>query len=145
MASQMALRKFYINVAVEVGKLSYCQRKKVGCVIVKGDSIISMGYNGTPHGLCNDCEDENDVSVPEVIHAEINALAKVAKSSFSSDGATMYVSLSPCHECVKSIIQSGIARLFYKYEYRDVSSLLLLNKCGIEVYTVLDDGSVVRK
>jgi dCMP deaminase len=125
----------YMNIASEIGNLSYAERKKVGCVIVKDSSVISMGYNGTPVGFDNSCEilENGDLSTrPEVLHAESNAIAKVAKSSNSSDGADLYVTLSPCLECSKLIIQSGIKRVFYKEAYRIADGTKLLEKAGIQ-------------
>jgi len=124
----------YMNIATEVAKLSYAERKKVGAVLVKDGSIISHGYNGTPHGFENICEDETDdglVTRKEVLHAESNAISKVAKSTNSSDGSTLYVKLSPCYECSKLIIQSGIKRVVYKEQYRRSEGIDLLIKAGI--------------
>ena len=124
-----------MNVAAEIAELSYAERKKVGCIIVKDASIISMGYNGTPVGFDNTCEViENDklVTKSEVLHAESNAIAKVAKSPNCSDGADLYVTLSPCFECAKLIIQSGIKRVFYREAYRITDGTKLLEKAGIQ-------------
>ena len=124
----------YMNIATEVAKLSYAERKKVGAVLVKDGSIISHGYNGTPHGFENTCEDETEtglVTRKEVLHAESNAISKVAKSTNSSDGSTLYVTLSPCFECSKLIIQSGIKRVVYKEQYRRSEGIDLLTKAGI--------------
>jgi dCMP deaminase len=124
----------YMNIALEVAKLSYAERKKVGAVLVKDGSIISHGYNGTPHGFENICEDKvgNElVTRKEVLHAESNAISKVAKSTNSSDGSTLYVTLSPCYECSKLIIQSGINRVVYKEQYRRSEGIDLLIKAGI--------------
>jgi dCMP deaminase len=129
------INSVYMNVAAEIAKLSYAERKKVGCVIVKDASIISMGYNGTPVGFDNECEStENDELVTrlEVLHAESNAIAKVAKSPNCSDGADLYVTLSPCFECSKLIIQSGIKRVFYREQYRINDGTKLLEKAGIQ-------------
>jgi len=129
------INSVYMNVAVEIAELSYAQRKKVGCVIVKDASIISMGYNGTPAGFDNKCETiENGelVTRPEVLHAESNAIAKVAKSPNCSDDADLYVTLSPCFECSKLIIQSGIKRVFYRELYRINDGIKLLEKAGIQ-------------
>jgi dCMP deaminase len=129
------INSVYMNVAAEIAKLSYAERKKVGCVIVKDASIISMGYNGTPVGFDNECEStENDELVTrlEVLHAESNAIAKVAKSPNCSDGADLYVTLSPCFECSKLIIQSGIKRVFYREQYRINEGTKLLEKAGIQ-------------
>ena len=111
---------------------SYCVRRKVGALLVKNQMIISDGYNGTPSGFENICEDENNVSKPYVLHAEANALTKVARSNNSSDGATLYVTASPCHECSKLIIQSGIKRVVYGEEYRIMDGVELLKRAGIK-------------
>jgi len=112
---------------------SYCERRKVGALIVKNKMIISDGYNGTPSGFENKCEDENFQSKPYVLHAEANAITKVARSHNSSDGATLYVTASPCIECAKLIIQSGIKRVIYGEEYRIMDGVELLREAGIEV------------
>ncbi len=112
---------------------SYCKRRQVGALLVKGQMIISDGYNGTPSGFENNCEDANNVSKPYVLHAEANAISKVARSSNSSDGATLYVTASPCIECAKLIIQAGIKRVVYGEQYRLVDGLELLERAGIEV------------
>ena len=114
---------------------SYCKRRQVGALIVKDKMIISDGYNGTPSGFENDCED-NNVTKPYVLHAEANAITKVAKSGNSSEGATLYVTASPCIECAKLIIQSGIKRVVYSEEYRLDDGLKLLSRAGIEVEKV---------
>ena len=115
---------------------SYCRRRKVGALIVKDRMIISDGYNGTPCGFENVCEDENGVTKPYVLHAEANAITKVAKSGNSSDGATLYVTASPCIECSKLIIQAGIKRVVYRDEYRLTDGVDLLREAGIEVEKV---------
>lgn len=112
---------------------SYCKRRQVGALLVKEKMIISDGYNGTPSGFENNCEDANNVSKPYVLHAEANAISKVARSSNSSDGATLYVTASPCIECAKLIIQAGIKRVVYGEQYRLVDGLELLQRAGIEV------------
>lgn len=112
---------------------SYCKRRQVGALIVKDRMIISDGYNGTPSGFENECEDENNRSKPYVLHAEANAITKVAKSNNSSDGATLYITASPCMDCAKLIIQAGIIRVVYADEYRIVDGIELLEKAGIEV------------
>lgn len=112
---------------------SYCKRRQVGALIVKDKSIISDGYNGTPSGFENLCEDENEQTKPYVLHAEANAITKVAKSSNSSDGSTLYVTASPCIECAKLIIQSGIKRVVYSENYRYSDGIELLQKAGVEV------------
>jgi len=112
---------------------SYCKRRQVGALIVKDRMIISDGYNGTPSGFENECEDENDRSKPYVLHAEANAITKVAKSNNSSEGATLYITASPCMDCAKLIIQAGIIRVVYADEYRIVDGIELLEKAGIEI------------
>jgi dCMP deaminase len=112
---------------------SYCTRRQVGTLIVKDKMIISDGYNGTPTGFPNVCEDDNNVSLPYVLHAEANAITKIARSGNNSDGATLYVTDSPCIECAKLIIQSGIRRVVYDREYRLTDGVNLLRQAGIEV------------
>ncbi len=112
---------------------SYCKRRQVGVLVVKDKMIISDGYNGTPSGFENVCEDENNVTKAYVLHAEANAITKIARSGNSSDGATMYVTASPCIECAKLIIQAGIKRVVYSEHYRLDDGLELLRRAGIEV------------
>ena len=126
----------YLEMASIWAKNSYCKRRQVGALIVKDNMIISDGYNGTPSGFENICEDESGVTKPYVLHAEANALTKVAKSGNSSLGATLYVTASPCMECAKLIIQSGIKRVVYKDEYRITDGIDLLRRAGIEVEQV---------
>ena len=123
----------YLEMAEIWAKNSYCKRRQVGALIVKDKMIISDGYNGTPSGFENVCEDENGVTKPYVLHAEANAITKVAKSGNSSEGATLYVTASPCLECSKLIIQSGIKRVVYNDEYRLTDGVDLLRRAGIEV------------
>ncbi len=123
----------YIQMARVWATNSYCKRRQVGALIVKDRMIISDGYNGTPSGFENECEDENDESKPYVLHAEANAITKVAKSNNSSEGATLYITASPCMDCAKLIIQAGIVRVVYADEYRIVDGIELLEKAGIEV------------
>ncbi len=111
---------------------SYCQRRKVGAILVNGQMIISDGYNGTPAGFENVCEDESGITKPYVLHAEANAITKVARSNNSSQGATLYVTASPCIECSKLIIQAGISRVVYQDEYRLTDGVDLLRRVGIE-------------
>ena len=115
------------------GKLSYCKRRKVGAIIVKNRMIISDGYNGTPTGFENVCEDEDNYTKWYVLHAEANAILKVASSTQSCDGATLYVTLSPCRECSKLIHQSGISRVVYSEAYKDLSGVEFLKKAGVIV------------
>ena len=126
----------YLEMAEVWARNSYCKRRQVGALIVKDRMIISDGYNGTPSGFENICEDENGVTKPYVLHAEANAITKVAKSGNSSQGATLYVTASPCLECSKLIIQSGIRRVVYKDEYRLTDGIDLLRRAGIEVEKV---------
>jgi dCMP deaminase len=119
--------------AREWSENSYCKRSRVGCLVVKNKTIISDGYNGTPSGFPNKCEDENNVTLPTVLHAEANAITKLAKSNNSAEGATLYVTLSPCFECAKMIIQAGIVRVVYLEQYRKTESFDLFEEAGIEV------------
>jgi dCMP deaminase len=154
----------YMQMAYQIAKLSYAKRRRVGCIIVKDTQIISTGYNGTPYDFDNDCEEEQiryvdnpdhmqiliekgyecegvccskEVTKREVLHAESNALAKISKSTLSSEGADMYVTTCPCFDCAKLIIQSGIKRVFYSEDYRDMGGVELLRKAGIEVNEVI--------
>jgi dCMP deaminase len=127
---------FFLDIAKQVAKASYCKRRQVGAVIVKNDNIISFGYNGTISGFPNECECDN-VTKQDVLHAESNAIAKCCKSSYSSDGATMYITLSPCFECAKIIIQSGIKKVVYFQNYTDLSGLDLLIKSKIDVLQII--------
>ena len=120
----------YLDMAKRWGELSYCKRKKVGALIVKDRMIISDGYNGTPSGFENICEDEENYTKWYVLHAEANAILKVASSTQSCRGATLYVTLSPCRECSKLIHQSGIIRVVYSVEYKDTSGIEFLKKAG---------------
>ncbi|MBU3929021.1 MAG: CMP deaminase [Bacteroidetes bacterium GWF2_41_31] len=132
----MKSRKFdksYIEMAFVWARNSYCKRMQVGALIVKENMIISDGYNGTPSGFDNLCEDENNITKPYVLHAEANAITKVAKSNNSSNGATLYVTDSPCIECAKLIIQAGIKRVVYSRKYRITDGLDLLNRAGVVV------------
>jgi dCMP deaminase len=125
----------YLEMAEIWAQNSYCKRRKVGALLVKDRMIISDGYNGTPSGFENVCE-EDGVTKPYVLHAEANAITKVAKSGNSSEGATLYVTASPCLECSKLIIQSGIRRVVYRDEYRLTDGIDLLRRAGIEVEKV---------
>ena len=133
---QLELDRRYIRMAGIWAENSYCQRRKVGCLVVKGNMIISDGYNGTPSGFENICEDENGVTKPYVLHAEANAITKVAKSGNNSNDATLYVTASPCMECAKLIIQAGIKRVVYRDAYRLTDGIDLLRQAGIEVEQV---------
>lgn len=143
---RLNIEEVYMEIAYSVAKLSYAQRRQVGCVIVKDHQIVSFGYNGTPSGFDNSCEDikpcdsgcscggcETSTTKKEVLHAESNALTKIAKSTLSSEGADLYTTTSPCFECAKLIIQSGIKRVFYNETYRDMSGVDLLEQANINV------------
>lgn len=129
---QEYLDKRYLRMATIWAENSYCQRRKVGAIIVKDQMIISDGYNGTPSGFENVCEDESGVTKAYVLHAEANAITKVARSNNSSDGATLYVTASPCVECAKLIIQAGIKRVVFNELYRITDGIDLLNRAGVE-------------
>lgn len=130
---QHELDKRYLRMASIWAENSYCKRRRVGALIVKDQMIISDGYNGTPSGFENVCEDEQNVTLPYVLHAEANAITKVAASSNSSKGATIYVTSAPCIECSKLIIQSGIVRVVYSEKYRTEEGCDLLKKANIQV------------
>jgi dCMP deaminase len=136
-SKQKLLDQRYMRMARIWAENSYCERRKVGALLVKNKMIISDGYNGTPSGFENNCEDENNMSKPYVLHAEANAITKVARSHNSSEGATLYVTASPCMECAKLIIQSGIKRVVYGEEYRIMDGVKLLERAGIEVELLL--------
>ena len=133
---QRLLDERYIRMARIWGENSYCKRRRVGALIVKEKMIISDGYNGTPSGFENVCEDENGRTKPYVLHAEANAITKVARSNNSSDGATLYVTCSPCIECAKLIIQSGIKRVVFSELYHNTDGIDLLSRNGIETVLV---------
>ncbi len=153
-----------MQIAYQVSKLSYAERRKVGCIIVKDEQIVSFGYNGTPHGFDNTCEEtqtrnidnpdhkeiliekgyecedtccSKQVTKQEVLHAESNALMKISKSTLTSKGAILYTTTSPCFECAKLIIQAGVKKVFYCESYRDMSGIALLEKAGIIVEQVI--------
>jgi len=123
----------YLKMAQEWGNLSYCERRKVGALIVKNNRIISDGYNGTPSGFENFCEDDDGYTKWYVLHAEANAITKVASSTQSCDGATLYITLSPCKQCSKLIYQAKIKRLVYAVQYKDTSGIEFLKKAGVIV------------
>ena len=133
MSKQEELDMRYLRMARIWSENSYCLRRQVGALIVKDKMIISDGYNGTPSGFENVCEDENDLTKPYVLHAEANAITKIARSGNNSEGSTLYVTDSPCIECSKLIIQAGIKRVIYAREYRLSDGLDLLRRAGIEV------------
>lgn len=154
----------YMQIAYQTAKLSYAERRRVGCIIVKDEQIVSFGYNGTPHGFDNVCEEiqtrkpdnpdhrnilkekgyecddvccSKSITKREVLHAESNAITKLAKSTMTSDGADLYTTTAPCFDCAKLIIQAGIRRVYYSEDYRDMSGVELLNKTNIEVKEVI--------
>lgn len=129
----------YIRMARIWAENSYCKRRQVGAIIVKDKMIISDGYNGTPSGFENICEDESGLTKPYVLHAEANAITKIARSGNNSDGATLYVTAAPCIECAKLIIQAGIKRVVYSEEYRLKDGIELLQRAGIEVVLTKED------
>ena len=130
---QLRYDKAYLRMALEWGKLSHCKRKQVGAIIVKDRMIISDGYNGTPTGFENYCEDDEGYTKWYVLHAEANAILKVASSTQSCKGATLYITLSPCKECSKLIHQAGFKRVVYSRGYRDDSGLRFLEKAGVQI------------
>ena len=129
---QLKFDKAYLRMANEWGKLSHCQRKQVGAIIVKDRMIISDGYNGTPSGFENHCEDEDGITKWYVLHAEANAILKVAASTQSCKDATLYITLSPCKDCSKLIHQAGIKRVVFQKKYKDNSGLVFLEKAGVQ-------------
>ena len=130
---QLKYDKAYLKMALEWGKLSHCKRKQVGALIVKDRMIISDGFNGTPTGFDNCCENEEGVTKWEVLHAEANAILKVASSTQSAKNSTLYITLSPCTQCSKLIHQAGIKRVVYAKSYRDSSGLDFLEKAGVDI------------
>ena len=135
-SKQYLLDQRYLRMAVIWAQNSYCKRRQVGALLVKDKMIISDGYNGTPSGFENNCEDENNKTFPYVLHAEANAITKIAKSNNSSDGATLYVTSSPCLECSKLIVQAGIKRVVFYDNYRLEDGIDLLKKANIEVVQI---------
>ena len=135
---QELLDKRYLRMTRIWAENSYCRRRQVGAIIVKDSMIISAGYNGTPSGFENVCEDADGVTKPYVLHAEANAITKVARSNNSSDGSTLYVTASPCMECSKLIIQAGIKRVVFNELYRLADGIDLLERAGIEVVHIRD-------
>mgnify|MGYP001598107576 FL=1 len=130
---QLKYDRAYLKMAFEWGKLSHCKRKQVGALIVKDRMIISDGFNGTPSGFDNCCEDDSGATKWEVLHAEANAILKVASSTQSANGATLYITLSPCTQCSKLIHQAGIKRVVYANAYKDASGIDFLDKAGVEI------------
>ncbi|MBD5358203.1 MAG: dCMP deaminase family protein [Bacteroides sp.] len=135
---ELALDMRYLRMAKIWSENSYCVRRKVGALLVKDKMIISDGYNGTPSGFPNICEDDSNVTFPYVLHAEANAITKVARSNNSSNGSTLYVTASPCIECAKLIIQAGIRRVVFSELYRITDGIDLLRKAGVEVTHIPD-------
>ncbi|MBQ4292938.1 MAG: dCMP deaminase family protein [Muribaculaceae bacterium] len=133
---QLTLDRRYLRMASIWAENSYCVRRKVGAILVKDKMIISDGFNGTPSGFENVCEDDNDTTKPYVLHAEANAITKVARSNNSSEGSTLYITASPCLECAKLIIQSGIKRVVFNELYRISDGIDLLRRAGVEVVQV---------
>lgn len=144
-AKQRALDSRYLRMVAIWAENSYCQRRKVGAIIVKHDMIISDGFNGTPSGFENVCEDESGFTKPYVLHAEANAITKVARSNNSSDGATLYITASPCMECSKLIIQAGIRRVVYHELYRITDGIDLLERAGVECVHMPDLNDTIVK
>jgi len=138
MEKQLRYDRVYLKMAETWASLSHCTRKQVGAIIVKDGMIISDGYNGTPSGFDNCCEDENGNTQWYVLHAEANAILKVSKSTNSALGATLYLTLSPCKECAKLILQSGITRVVFKYRYKDDSGINFLIHAGVDVQQIED-------
>jgi|14BtaG_2_1085337.scaffolds.fasta_scaffold147805_1 dCMP deaminase len=161
---RISVDKVYMQMAYQTAKLSYAERRRVGCIIVKDEQIVSFGYNGTPHGFNNQCEEtqtrnvdnpdhmeiliekgyecesgccSKQVTKKEVLHAESNAITKLAKSTMTSNGADLYTTTAPCFDCAKLIIQAGIKRVYFSEDYRDMSGVTLLEKAGIEVNEVI--------
>jgi len=130
---QLKYDRAYLKMAFEWGKLSHCKRKQVGALIVKDRMIISDGFNGTPSGFDNCCEDDSGATKWEVLHAEANAIFKVASSTQSANGATLYITLSPCTQCSKLIHQAGIKRVVFANAYKDASGIDFLDKAGVEI------------
>lgn len=137
-AKQLRYDRAYMRMALEWAKLSHCKRKQVGAIIVKDKMIISDGYNGTPTGFENYCEDEEGYTKWYVLHAEANAILKVASSTHSCKGATLYITLSPCKECSKLVHQAGIKRVVFLDRYKDDSGLQFLERAGIELVHLKD-------
>lgn len=135
----------YMDIAFRVGEMSRANRKKVGAVIVKDGRILSMGWNGTPHGWDNACEDENGNTKPEVLHGESNAIMKLTKSTESSNGTSLFVTMAPCMECSKLIVQSGISEVFFNEIYRLTNGLEFLQKSGICLYRMLPDDEIIKE
>ncbi len=139
---QLRYDKAYLRIAQSWASLSHCTRKQVGAIIVKDEMIISDGYNGTPAGFDNCCEDENGETQWYVLHAEANAILKVAKSTNNCKGATLYLTLSPCKECSKLVLQAGIKRVVYQHSYKDTEGINFLRNAGVETVAIKDLNDV---
>lgn len=135
-AKQERYDRAYLKMAREWARLSHCTRKQVGALVVRDGMIISDGYNGTPSGFANDCEDEAGETLWYVLHAEANALMKVARSTNNAHNSTLYITLSPCRECCKLILQAGVRRLVYMVEYKDTTGLEFLRSAGVEIVQI---------
>ncbi len=135
-AKQERYDRAYLKMALEWAKLSHCTRKKVGALVVKDGMIISDGYNGTPSGFPNHCEDEHGDTFWHVLHAEANAIMKLARSTNNAQDATLYITLSPCKDCCKLILQAGIKRIVYTTEYKDDTGLIFLSQAAIELIQI---------
>ena len=140
MVNQVRLDAAYLSMAKVWGSLSEANRKKVGCLVVKNNQIISDGFNGTPTGFDNTCEGEDGETKPEVLHAESNAITKLAKSTNSSEGATLYCTLSPCFQCAKMIVQSGIKRVVFAEKYSHEEGIEFLGKAGVDIIWMKSQG-----
>ncbi len=141
---QLRYDKAYLRLAKEWGKLSHCKRKQVGALIVKDGIIISDGYNGSPTGFPNECEDQNGNTKWYVLHAEANAITKVAKTNNNAQGSTLYITLSPCKECSKLILQAGIKRVVYTQAYKDQEGVKFLRSAGVEIEQIDIDETTVE-
>lgn len=140
---QLRYDKAYLRLAREWGKLSHCKRKQVGALIVKDGIIISDGYNGSPTGFPNECEDQNGNTKWYVLHAEANAITKVAKTNNNAQGSTLYITLSPCKECSKLILQAGIKRVVYTQAYKDQEGVEFLRSAGVEIEQIDIDETTI--
>lgn len=142
MQDRISYHEMYMSIVDIISKRSLANRAKQGAILIKNNSIISYGYNGTPSGFDNNCEDENNVTKPEVLHAESNCLMKIACSTNSSEGSIMYITMSPCLECAKLIIQAKVKEVYYREPYRDMSGIKLLFKAGIKCECYLPENHI---
>lgn len=138
---QLKLDTMYIDIAERISQMSYAKRKKVGGVLVRDNNIISFGWNGMPSGYDNCCENDNNETKPEVLHAELNLFSKLAKSSQASLNSTLYLTLSPCMECAKLIIQSDVSRVVYRDEYRIMNGAYFLHDAGIQIERYIGENN----